>query len=77
MKRNKYIDPLLMIIYSRQEDLLIEAENSRLAAQARGLLDKDGRPLQKKNTANTPIWRKTAWTLGRAAVSLGTWLMAR
>jgi hypothetical protein len=78
MRQNNHIDPLMLVVRQRQDELLREAAYKHLASQARSRLGYDGRvPGRKKPSPEITIWRRTAWSLGKAAFSLGTWLLAR
>lgn len=78
MVRNVSNDPLLLVIHQRQDEMLREAASWRLADAAKHRLDASGQVIKNKKPAiEAAIWRKAAWMMGKAAASLGAWLMAR
>ncbi|MHC1782661.1 MAG: hypothetical protein AB9891_07875 [Anaerolineaceae bacterium] len=78
MRQNYYIDPMMLVVHQRQKELLSEAAYDHLASEAKHILGNDGHvPGRKKSSPEITIWRRTAWSLGKAAFSLGTWLLAR
>ncbi len=75
-------DPLLLVVRTHQKELLDEAAYDHMASEARQILGSDGHPLnrrllKRKKISRVTIWRRTAWSLGKAAFSLGMWLAAR
>jgi hypothetical protein len=71
------VDPLWMVVRSRQNELLQEADHYRQASQAKHKPDRNGFSIQPTNKNRITIWKRTAWTLGKAAFSLGIWLSTR
>lgn len=71
------VDPMLIVVRSRQKELLREADYYRQNSEAKNRLGRDGFPIQHNHKNQITIWKKTAWTLGKAAFSLGIWLSTR
>ncbi len=78
MVRNVSCDPLLLVIRQRQEELLSEAASWHLANAAKHRYNTSGKEIINENRViKVAIWRKAAWTMGKVAISLGSWLVAR